>query len=260
MPGFSIPRIAAVLVATGYLAPPASRQQVWNRLMDTGLWLLTCFADMQDILPGGRGWKACLQVRVLHAKVRHGLLLQGPSKWDTKVLGIPINQEDMAATLLAFSLNSLLGTEMILGFPVPVADREAYLAVWRYLGWLLGIPVIDDIDKSALQDTDSAHTQPLDPCGPGWLPTKRNPLRHSQSIFQSIIFHLMHPDDTSVHISHHLLWQGRKSDATTAEKQNETRWFYYRALQCRRFIGDPLADALQLPRHTVCWRPLVDRR
>jgi hypothetical protein len=50
------------------------------------------------------------------------------------------------------------------------------------------------------------------------------------------------------------LWQGRKREATIVEKRDEERWFYYRALQCRRFVGDPLADALQLPLHDKWWQ------
>ena len=253
VPGFSVPRIAAVLEATGYLAPPSSRQQVWNRLLDTGLMLMTCFAsnDVNDILPGGDGWKACLRVRVLHAKVRHGLLRrQGTRAWDTPTLGIPINEEDMCATLLAFAVNPLLGAEMLMGFPVPEDDRNAYLAIWRYLGWLLGVPVNEDYCRSNTPN----RPRPLDPCGPGWIAQNPDPLQHSYSVFMSIIFHLMEPDDSSIRIAHHLLRQGRTRDPTAKQKANEESWFYYRALQCRRFVGDPLANALALPLRPTWWR------
>jgi len=257
VPGFSIPKIAAVLEATAYLAPPASKTAVRDRLMDTGAFLGACLKseDVSDILPGGEGWKAALRVRLLHAKVRRRLMsASGKRQWNTHHLGVPINQEDMAATLLAFSTNSLLGCEMMLGRALPVQDRLDYLALWRYLGWLLGVETGDDNRNVDINDPKQQQPQPLDPCGPGWYEPKANPLEHSYSIFQSIIFHSLHPDASSVRIAHHLLKQGRRQDGdseTIKDKdkleQSDTSWFYFRSLQCRRFIGDELADALQLP-------------
>ena len=47
--------------------------------------------------------------------------------------------------------------------------------------------------------------------------------------------HLLEPDEHSVAVAHHLL----KAPGASA--------WSYRAVVCRRFLGDPLADALQLP-------------
>ncbi|CAB9518710.1 Conserved hypothetical protein [Seminavis robusta] len=264
VPGFSIPKIAAVLQATAYLAPPSSKTAVHQRLMDTGAFVGACLQskDVAAILPGGDGWKAALRVRLLHAKVRRQLLLRkGGRQWDTKNLGIPINQEDMAATLLAFSTNALLGAEMLLGRPLPLSERLDYLALWRYLGWLLGVDVNDDIDD------DDASAAPkrraLDPCGPGWLIASPDPMAHSYAVFQSIIMHALHPDSSSVQIAHHLLRQGRRRDGDSnnhdASKdeaslaRQDTNWFYFRSIQCRRFVGDRLADALELPLRPTWW-------
>ena len=45
----------------------------------------------------------------------------------------------MGATLLAFSYNVLVGIELIGGAPLPREQQEDYLALWRYIGWLLGV-------------------------------------------------------------------------------------------------------------------------
>lgn len=248
VPGFSIPKIATVLSMTGYLAPPSTREQVENRLMDTGAFL--CAAMTEDVLPGGIGWRTALQVRILHAKVRRRLL--SSQKWDASELGVPINQEDMAATLLAFSVNSLLGIEILLGQPIPMQERTDYLALWRYLGWLLGIHVND------IRNADEILPRPLDPCGPGWHSiSATSSWEHSCAIFQSIILHILHPNDLSRHISHHLLMIGRprevKTKKATSLPPGHDNWFYFRCLQCRQHIGDPLADALQLPFHPTAW-------
>jgi hypothetical protein len=50
-----------------------------------------------------------------------------------------------------------------------------------------------------------------------------------------VIMHLLQPDQHSVAVAHHLL---RAPGAAL---------FRYRAVLCRRFLGDPLADALALP-------------
>jgi hypothetical protein len=43
---------------------------------------------------------------------------QGKVAWDTLLFGVPINQEDMAVTLLAFSVNVIDGIELVQGWPL----------------------------------------------------------------------------------------------------------------------------------------------
>jgi len=98
---------------------------------------------------------------------------------------------------------------------------------------------------------------PLDPCGPG-IGVKANPIENSQSIFESIIFHLLHPDESSIRISHHLLKiTDRKPPSKRLEEIPKEFYtntlFYYRSFNCRCMIGDPLADALSLPFHPNFW-------
>jgi hypothetical protein len=245
VPGFSIPNIAAVIQSTRYLAS----DQVTSRLTDTGALLSSCMTGtISTLFEGGNGWKAALYVRVLHAKVRRALLKRSKPKWDTSRLGVPINQEDMAATLLAFSVNALVGVEFVSGIPMKRQEQLDYLALWRYIGWLLGVHTVTDEDFSG-------KLRPLDPCGPGWF-ANGDPTVHSRSILMSVIFHLMKPDESSVTVANHLLKIGRSQDQDENSKDENKRiaWFYFRSLQCRRFIGDPLADALQLARHDIWWK------
>uniref|UniRef100_A0A7S3DV07 ER-bound oxygenase mpaB/mpaB'/Rubber oxygenase catalytic domain-containing protein n=1 Tax=Entomoneis paludosa TaxID=265537 RepID=A0A7S3DV07_9STRA len=255
VPGFSIPPLAHVLKTTGYLAPPSTKQRVQERLTDTFAMLILSLTQISSLQPGvGEGWKACLQVRFLHAKVRRAILSRsGKRSWQTEKYGVPINEEDMAATLLAFSQNSLVGTEILLGFPLPVQERRDFLAVWRYIGWLLGVRVIPDNDNFVGNDGANPLPRPLDPCGPGWRNERLSSIEHSQSMFESILTHVLHPDDSSIEVSHYLLWQGRSKDPQVDEGIQQQNWFYYRCLQCRRFIGDSLADELNLPLNPNRW-------
>ena len=68
------------------------------------------------------------------------------------------------ATLLAFSYNVLVGIELVAGNPLPAAEQEDYLALWRYIGWLLGVD------------------GQLDPC--------RNAPR-AKAMLESVIMHLL---------------------------------------------------------------------
>src|SRR4029079_10235172 len=81
------------------------------------------------------GFKSVIRVRLMHAFVRHKLLRSG---WETDRWGGPINQADMAGTVLSFSVTYLIGLRL-LGFVIPRRDREALVHLWRYVGRLLGV-------------------------------------------------------------------------------------------------------------------------
>jgi hypothetical protein len=96
-----------------------------RRLVDTGAMVSACVTGGAEALhPGGAGWVAVLQVRVLHAKVRQRL--KGRKYWQREEWGVPINQEDMGATLLAFSYNVLIGIELVGGRPLPQQQQDDY--------------------------------------------------------------------------------------------------------------------------------------
>jgi hypothetical protein len=88
--------------------------------------------------PGGTGIASILKVRLMHAAirnyVRHSEIWQGK----TEAWGQPINQVELAGTLLAFSAVALEGLRK-LGLHIPAEDREAYLHTWKAIGTVLGI-------------------------------------------------------------------------------------------------------------------------
>eukprot|EP00571_Detonula_confervacea_P011558 CAMPEP_0172307414 /NCGR_PEP_ID=MMETSP1058-20130122/8287_1 /TAXON_ID=83371 /ORGANISM="Detonula confervacea, Strain CCMP 353" /LENGTH=618 /DNA_ID=CAMNT_0013019579 /DNA_START=178 /DNA_END=2034 /DNA_ORIENTATION=- len=296
--GFSIPRIVEVLSATRYLVPShlasnnksvgsvesiaRDRKRSEERLIDTGGFLACCFAPLAptdseennvptaaSLRPGGKGWEAALRVRVLHAKVRRSLLQSkkagsdGKSipRWDTERNGIPINQEDLAATLLAFSVNVLWGIEIIVGKPLPEKEQRDYLALWRYLGWLLGVDTLEKYDGKITSSNTSEHNHlmPIDPCGPRKLngiddegrcgsfeskPTGVDPdndsIIHAYATLESMILHLLHPEQNSRELVTHLL--------------SLRRFFVFRSEVCRKFLGGPLSDELHIPKSSMNWK------
>jgi len=265
VPGFSIPKIAKVLQQTKYLVPPSTSTQVQNRLMDTGGFISNVFLPSEgselsasSIRPGQKAWTMALQVRTLHAKIRRAIQTNKQIQWNSEEYGIPINQEDMAATLLAFSVNVLIGIEFVAGKSISDDEQRDYIALWRYLGWLLGIE--SNESESTITEVFSNKTcsglTPLDPCG-----SRDNgkynddSIIHANATLESIVTHLMQPDKYSGEVARHLLTIGRNS--TIGQASTEKIPYLYRSYMCRRFVGDPLANALQLPRPNYTIKSLV---
>ena len=96
----------------------------------------------------GRGRRTLQKVRLMHAAVRH----LAPRSPDWKLeYGMPVNQEDLAGTLMAFSFISLEGLRKM-GIVVTPSDQEAYLHCWRIVGAMLGLQqsmVPTDMEQAA---------------------------------------------------------------------------------------------------------------
>lgn len=85
--------------------------------------------------PQGRGRRTLQKVRLMHAAVRK--LAAGSSAWQAE-WDLPVNQEDLALTLLSFSWVIVDGLQK-LGITLPADDAEAYLHTWLVIGSLIGI-------------------------------------------------------------------------------------------------------------------------
>ena len=118
---------AAVLVATGRLSGSA---QALVRLQETARFVHTVLAGTEL-----EARQACLHVRLIHALVRHHLLQRD---WPSAARGLPVCQEDMAGTNLAFGYLTVRGLRL-LGLPLSSAEAEAYLGWFSVLGTWLGV-------------------------------------------------------------------------------------------------------------------------
>lgn len=108
-----------------------------QRIFETAQFLFDVM-DEGALSPKGRGIRTIQKVRLMHATVRFMLLQRQDPKWDTARLGPPINQEDLAGTLMTFSVITLDALR-ILGVPYSVEEAEAWLHTWKVIGTLLGI-------------------------------------------------------------------------------------------------------------------------
>lgn len=85
------------------------------------------------------GFKQTLNTRVVHGLVRHKLLNNAYNQpWNHKKYGVPINQSDMIATNMSFSLTVVHGL-VALGCKLSLEEREAILHLWRYVSHIIGI-------------------------------------------------------------------------------------------------------------------------
>jgi hypothetical protein len=139
MGGYGNAAINKPLVFTGALAQSAARRTSETR----------AFA-IDVTKPGamdrfGKGVKTTVKVRFLHALLRRRI--RKHPDWRDKDWGIPINQADMLATNIVFSVGFLTGMKA-LGFRFSQREKSGIIHLWKYLGYLMGI------DENILVDTE----------------------------------------------------------------------------------------------------------
>jgi hypothetical protein len=88
--------------------------------------------------PGGRGVRTAQKVRLMHAAVRYMIRHDARHPWDAQELGQPINQEDLAGTLMTFSYVVLEGMRM-LHLQLTREQQESWLYCWAAVGHILGV-------------------------------------------------------------------------------------------------------------------------
>ncbi len=128
--GYAHNKPSQVLVATGRLQKDVSR-----RIYETGQMLHNIVGD-DGLRPGGLGHRTIMEVRLLHAAVRQ--FLSDNPRWDVEKYDLPINQEDMAGTILEFDFMVVRGLKR-LGVNISRREHESMHYFWRYGGYLLGV-------------------------------------------------------------------------------------------------------------------------
>jgi ER-bound oxygenase mpaB/B'/Rubber oxygenase, catalytic domain len=133
------PGLARVLTSTERLVKVAPR-----RIQETGAWL-TAATHPGHLRVGEPGWIATAQVRLLHARVRAQLLNDG---WEVDEWGVPINQADLARTLLDFTVTPMVALER-LGVGFTTQERDDVHHLFHLIAHLIGV------DPSLHVDTDT---------------------------------------------------------------------------------------------------------
>ena len=99
--------------------------------------------QLMDIFyPGGLqrendGWKLSARVRFVHARIRG--LLSKSEEWDYGAWGTPVSAAHLGLAISVFS-QRLLKYALRVGGRFTEEEKESVLGIWRYSGYLMGIP------------------------------------------------------------------------------------------------------------------------
>jgi hypothetical protein len=138
---------AHVLVVTGRLVSRTqSPAALSRRLMETAQFVMDCMSA-GAFAADGKGFATATKVRIIHATIRHLIRAETAAGWDGALLGpqwqperegLPINQEDLAGTLLTFALTIPSGLRL-LGIKLSDDEVAAWVHTWNLIGHLLGV-------------------------------------------------------------------------------------------------------------------------
>lgn len=139
-----------VLSQTAQLATNTRR-----RILETGQFLVDVMSP-DGLAAGGKGVRTIQHVRLMHAAVRHLIRVHArtaapaavPPPWNS-TWGEPINQEDLAGTLMSFAY--VVGEPFPrMGVTLTSEQQNDYLYVWRVIGHMLG--VVDDVIPNSIDE------------------------------------------------------------------------------------------------------------
>ena len=128
--GYKAPAGNKPLARTGRLDSMATR-----RLHETSKFVYS--VSLPDgMAHDSEGFEITVRVRVMHAMVRE--LLRDSGTWDEQAWGAPSISMTMVATTQLFSTILLQGLSS-LGASVSARDAQETMALWRYVGWVIGV-------------------------------------------------------------------------------------------------------------------------
>jgi hypothetical protein len=220
MAGYQASAINRTLILTGAL-----RDGTQRRTAETVKWWVDVTAP-GAMARHAAGFRSTVHVRLMHAMVRHHV--QRKPEWDTAALGLPINQPDMAATNLGFSVVFLFG-QRLMGVPITEREGEDVMHLWKYIGWLMGV------DERWLVDTEQAGRVAL----------------YQHTLAQAP------PDESSRALGRALMDEPLRRPYRTFRVLRQ-RFEHARHLSIQRaYLGRASMKALGLPTSVLPWYPLV---
>ncbi|HEX7321324.1 MAG TPA: oxygenase MpaB family protein [Mycobacterium sp.] len=130
MGGYQFSGFNQTLLRTGALEKGSNK-----RFAETMQWALDVTAE-GGLEPLGTGYQSTIRVRLVHAFVRRHVLAM--PDWRSAVWGLPVNQTDMAATMIGALVAPAIGG-LGMGILTTPADFDAIAHLTRYVGWLMGV-------------------------------------------------------------------------------------------------------------------------
>jgi hypothetical protein len=128
--GYQFAGFNKTLLRTGALEKGSNK-----RFAETMQWALDVISD-GEMLPHGVGYRSTLRVRLIHSFVRRHVAAM--PDWRADEWGVPVNQTDMAATLVGALIAPVAGG-LGMGIVTTPRDLDAIAHLTRYVGWLIGV-------------------------------------------------------------------------------------------------------------------------
>ncbi len=146
-------RGAETLTITGRLDDTREWPEVFARRVGETTQFLLDVMTPGSLQSQGKGISTVLKVRLVHASIRY-FVARRPN-YDEALWGKPINQEDLAATLLSFGLTIVQGLRHM-NLKLSQAQAEDFQYAWQLVGHHLGIdPTLIPVD---LADAEAQQT------------------------------------------------------------------------------------------------------
>jgi hypothetical protein len=168
--GYQSADLVRPLAATGRLERMAPR-----RLAETSRWAVAVTRP-GGMHPGAEGWKASIRVRLVHALVRRHLLDSG--EWDP-AWGVPISAAGGFATAIGGFFVVPVRAMGDLGVRFSPSEREAISHLWRWIGYVMGVPE-DLLPASARQAEEWVDAA---------LPHGGEPTEDSPRLMRALLYH-----------------------------------------------------------------------
>lgn len=222
--GYSNPDISKPLIFTGTLMG----EKTFDRVSETSQFWVDVTRE-RALEKGGKGFKSCIRVRMMHAIVRQRMM--NHPKWNSEAWGLPINRADSLATNVGFSMAMIYGTKR-LGYHIPDNEMEAVFHLWRYIGYLMG----DDEE---------------------WLP--KNATEGLQSLFLVTLSNNNIPDDESKKLAHDYLLSFKPSKDVKDKMTYLNQYYIYlkHKAYARYLIPFDLYKNLELKPVYLLWLPIL---
>ena len=142
---------AKVLYMTGRLMERGGNvKPLARRLMETAQMIMNVLGP-GGFSANGRGIVTMQKVRLIHASIRYFLKHKKFNKegWDVSKYGDPINQEDLAGTLMSFGPIIVSGLKQ-LNIELDSEQLDAYMHCWKIVGHQMGVN--DDLNPASYED------------------------------------------------------------------------------------------------------------
>lgn len=110
---------------------------------------------LEIFLPGGLrregdGYRLSARIRFVHAMVRH--MLKDADVWDARAWGTPLSAAHVGLAVSIFSAQ-ILKHSISLGAVYTPEEREGFVRVFRYTGYIMGVP-----ESILMKDEEEART------------------------------------------------------------------------------------------------------